>query len=346
MIAALIGHLLLRQVPDHLRFGVENHSLKIFGSVIRNVSTGQIAGFLQEAGPLATLLSASPQLGIAKLGLNAGQLVQGEFIRRGVARVEQGVAALAQLNAINLAFSAAGIGVSVAGFAILAHRIGQVQQSVAGMTEKLDLIGTKLDQVRQDLIDADLAELKALAKALDEGWTLSSGDRAERQWHDVAKGALSQQARFELRGEQILQSNSDYELADSMFDAVAFANSLRVAALAACNESAAAHEAAADGAKTIERLTGDIGVAKLVRSSLAGMRLEAGTPAWDKAFAAATEAASPRVLHIRQREAAIATRTAPLAVLEERGITPREWLAAAREETEAPILLMLPLDDG
>lgn len=99
---------------------------------------------------------------------------------------------------------------------------------------------------------------------------------------------------------------------------------------------------AADGAKTIERLTGNIGVVDLVRVSMTGAKIDVGTPACDSAFVAAKEQAAPRVMQMRQREAAIATRTAPLAALEEQGISPREWLAAAREEQEAPILLMLP----
>lgn len=341
MITALIGDVLLREVPKHLVSGVDSGALKLFGSVIRDASTGQIAGFLQEAAPLAKLM-ANPLWGVSELGLDVGQIVQGEFLRQGLGRVERGMATLSQLNSINLALSAAGIGVSIAGFAILAHRIGRVQKSVDCLAAKIDLIGTKIDQVRQDLIDADLAELKALAKSLDEGWSLASNDRAERQWHDVAKGALSQQVRFELRAEHILRLNPDYALADAMFDAVAFANSLRVTAFAACNESIAAHEAAADGARTIERLTGGIGAADLVRSSIAEASVEVGTPEWDTAFLAAKDDAGPKVRQIRQREAAIASRTAPLPLLEARGITPRDWLAAAREETEAPILLLLP----
>jgi hypothetical protein len=341
MMAGMIADVLLREVPKHLAAGVESGALNLFGSVIRDTSTGQIAGFLQEAAPLAKIIS-SPLTGVVDLAMDAGQLVQGELLRQGMVRLEQGVAALSQLASINLALSAAGIGVSVAGFAVLAHRIGRVQKTVDGLAGKIDVIGTKIDQVRQDLIDADLAELKALAKSLDEAWSFASGDRAERQWHDVAKGALSQQERFEFRAEHILRVDRDYALADPMFDAVAFANSLRVAALAACNESNAAHDAAADGAKTIERLTGDIGAAELVRSALAEANVEAGTPEWDRAFSEAKDNAAPTVQRIRQREAAIATRTAPLAALEAQGIAPRVWLAAAREEAEAPILLMLP----
>jgi len=42
----------------------------------------------------------------------------------------------------------------------------------------------------------------------------------------------------------------------------------------------------------------------------------------------------------RQREAIAATRAAPLAQLKHDGVTPREWLKAAREEQNEPILLL------
>jgi hypothetical protein len=202
MINALVGEIFLRQIPKHLAAGVQSGTLDVFGSVIRNTSTGEIAGFLQEAAPLAKL-AANPLFGLAEIGLEAGQLAQGEVLRRGIRRVEAGVEMLSQLGTANLALSAAGIGIAVAGFALLARRIDRVQRSVDGMAGALETISTKVDQVRQDLIDSDLSDLKALAKALDEGWQLADV-RAERQWHDVAKGALSHQSRFELRAEHAL----------------------------------------------------------------------------------------------------------------------------------------------
>lgn len=182
----------------------------------------------------------------------------------------------------------------------------------------------------------------ALSKALDEAWSFGSMARAEGQWHDVAKAALSQQTRFEIRALGALGGDRDFLMIDTMCDAAAFANSLRVSALAACNESAAAHQAAADGTRTIERLTGGLGISDIVQANIAALSTDVGTPAWDEAFSAARSVAAPQVLKIRQREAAVATRTAPLAAMEARGFAPRDWLAAAREESEAPILVMIP----
>ena len=50
--------------------------------------------------------------------------------------------------------------------------------------------------------------------------------------------------------------------------------------------------------------------------------------------------AEPIAVSWRQREAVTATRAAPLCQLDKNGITPHEWLAAARAEKEEPILLM------
>ena len=85
----------------------------------------------------------------------------------------------------------------------------------------------------------------------------------------MAKAALVQQSRFELRADHALGTVADFAVAEPMLDAIAFANGLRVAALAACNESVAAHAAADDGAKALERLTGSIGATDLVRADLA-----------------------------------------------------------------------------
>jgi len=97
----------------------------------------------------------------------------------------------------------------------------------------------------------------------------------------------------------------------------------------------------ADGARTIERLTGGIGLADLARHELTSSEASAGSQEWTFALAAASETSRGAVRKIREREAAAATRAAPLTALEARGIRARDWLEAAREEKEAPVLVML-----
>lgn len=382
MIAALAGKILLRQVPKPLVAGVNSGKLGIYGSVIREVATGRISGYLQEAAPIGALVAnpgtAMPTISMLalKTAAQAGQLVQNEFVRQGVQCVETGVGrledgmerveagigriadkldvvdeglqnvlsgveALNQIGLANLAVSTAGIGVSIVGFAVMAAKLDRISNSIHGLSGQLDTAVGKIEAVQNDLIESDFSDLKSLAKAHDEGWLLSDASAGAR-WQEVAREALRFQSRFENRAERVLAGNpGGYMLADPMLDAVGFASGLRVAALSACNEANAAREAAADGARAIERLTGSIGLADLTRPALAASEAAPGTVDWTVALAAANEDAREVVAKIRQREAAAVTRAAPLAALERRGIRPRDWLEVARAERGTPVLVML-----
>lgn len=344
MIGALVGQIFLRAVPDGLVQGVLSGQYRVFGSVIREAANGRIAGFLQEAPSLASMLlngaSAGHSGALAEAGLSVVQIAQNEVIRRGVGRIEDAVALLGPLGVANLAVNATGIGVTIAGFAVMSAKIEGVKQAVHGLADQIETVSTKIDALQRDAIDVDFAELKSLSKSFDEAWQLG-GDAAVRRWHDVARGALSQQSRFELRADRALSGNTQQYLeADPFLDAVSLASALRVAALAACDESSAARDAGADGARSIERLTGGLGLADLSLAVLAKTSAQPGTQDWTLAQAAANQSMRPMALKIRQREAAAITRAAPLAALEDRSIRPREWLEAARSETSSPVLFM------
>ena len=344
MIAAAAGQIFLRIVPEHLVQGVNSGAYRVFGSVIKEVATGKGVGFLQEAAPLASMALNGASLGpigvAAEVGIGVAQVAQNEAIKAGVARLEQAVGVLQGLGIANLALGATGIGVSIAGFAVMSAKIDGVKRAVHGLADQIETVSAKIDALQQDAIDVDFAELKSLSKSFDEAWQLGH-EAAARRWHDVARGALSQQSRFELRVDRVLNGAPQHYLeADPFLDAISLASSLRVAALAACDESLAARDAAADGARSVERLTGGLGLADLSRAVLAKASAQPGTLDWTLAQAAANQSMRPVALKIRQREAAAITRAAPLAALEGRGIRPREWLEAARSETSAPVLFM------
>lgn len=380
----MISQPLLRQIPEALLSGVASGTYKVFGSVIRLAANGKVVGFLQETAttwvPVAMLANpATAPAGTAMLAAKIGhtmlktdkgvdRIEQGvNRLEKGMKRVEdelgrikgkldqagksldtieRGVRSLHDLGVANLAVSASGIGVSVAGFAMLAAKIEGLKQAVQKVAGQLIEVDRSLDKISQDAIDADLVELRALAKGLDEGWQLTDASRAAQQWHAIAQKALSLQTRFEWRAGRLLAAGpAHYALADPMIDAIAFASGLRVAALAACDEGAAAIDAAGDGARAVERLTGGIGLADLVAGALENSGALPGSDAWTLALSEANEAARPVLRRIREREAAVATRAAPLAALAERGLSTRDWLATARAEKDAPLLVMLIGDD-
>lgn len=344
MIGDLAGQIFLRTIPEHLIEGVRTGSYKVFGSVVRNVATGKGVGFLQEAAPLASIALNGASLGpigaAADLGLGVVQVVQNETIKAGIARLQDAVGMLQGLGIVNLALGAAGVGVSIAGFAVMSSKIDGMKQALRGIADQIDSVSLKIDAIQRDAIDVDFAELKSLSKSFDEAWQLGD-EAASRRWHDVARGALSQQSRFELRADRLLSGAPErYLAADPFMDAVSLASALRVAALAACDESVAARDAAEDGARSIEKLTGGIGLADLSRGALAKVAVRTGTLDWTIAQSAANQSMRPIAVKIRQREAAAITRAAPLAELQARNIRPREWLEAARAETALPILFM------
>lgn len=338
------GQLFLRAVPEHLVHGVESGAYTVFGSVVREVATGKGIGFLQEAAPLASMALNGASLGpigiLAEAGLGVAEVVQNEAIMTGIENLQKAADLLQVLGVANVALSAAGIGVSVTGFALMSAKIDGVKRAVHALADQIETVSAKIDALQQDAIDVDFAELKSLSKSFDEAWRLSD-EAASRRWHDVARGALSQQSRFELRADRALNQGAQHYLAaDAFLDAVSLASALRVAALAASNEVIAAQDAAADGARSIERMTGMIGLADLSRARLALADARPGTLEWTLAQADANQSMRPVALKIRRREAAAITRAAPLAALQGHGIKPREWLEAARSETNSPILFM------
>lgn len=369
MIAQAVGAYFLREVPEALRAGLAGGELELFGSVIKNVVTGKIVGHLQETGALTevvapALMNLSPvalPVQVAQVVAQAAGLAQGEVVRQGVSRLEEGLAeVMAQGEAIeagvtrieeavstlhtlataNLALSAAGVGIMVVGFAALAARIERLRKSVEVLGERMDVMGAKVDELHRDMVGRDFASVEALARSFSEAWLLSDG-AAEARWRDVARDALSFQSRFEMRSLNLLtQAPKEHLLAEPLIEAADLSNAMRVACFTALNEDRAAEAAAADGARSLERFTGGVGLADLARFELRKVGPRVGTPGWARAQAEAKAVAAEQALRMRRREAAAATRAAPLRELRRIGKTPREWLEQARAEMSAPIVFL------
>jgi hypothetical protein len=328
---------------------------------------GKIHSYLQETGLVGGVLDSFKESGstllrttvatgnpAAGLGIATTQLassvtgnVQNEIIRQGVNRVEgkvdtlvSGMQTLTNIGVTNLALSATGIGVTLVGFGIMNARLSAVEERLTALTEGTDRILAAIERIRQDQLAAEFAFLRSQVNLFEEAWLMSDSVRAAQVWLDVALAVRPHQERFEDRArELLLDMPPEYALADPMVDALSLAGGLRVACLMACNESAAATAAAGESARQIESLTGNIGKADLVLAQLpAG--IDRASQEWENAISAAEAEAAPIAANWRQREAMAATRAAPLAQLERDGVTPREWLAAARAETDEPLLML------
>lgn len=332
-----ISSLVMREIPAHLLSGVDKGLLKVGGGVIHNVKTGKIVAHLQEAKPITQFMSD----GLLSLPLQAGQLVQGEMIRAGVNRVEAGMHLLQNLATANLALDVVGIGVDIVGFKIMADKLNRVQSTLNSMADKLDTVSAKIDGLRQESIDADFVAIHSLARLHEEGWEFGDRARSEQQWLRVAHEARVFQDRFAWRANGLLAGSlANFPAADAMIDAFNLSSGLRVASLIACNENALATSVANEAATQIQSMTGSIGLFDLAALHVPS-DVEFGTTDYELALVSARQSSGSTLHKIRQREAAAATRTAPLTLLEKRGIAPCEWLEAARNENDAPILILM-----
>ena len=350
--------------------GIKTGNLQIVGSVVRHAAgplKGKIHSYLQETGLLGGIVQsvggvgstfvktsvstgnpiAGTAMASAQLASSLGGNVQNEIIRRGVSRVEGKVDALAagmetlsKMGVANLAVGATGIGVALVGFGIMNARLSHIEEKLASLADGTDRILAAIERIRQDQLAAEFSSLRSQVNLFEEAWLMTDLARAAQVWLDVAQATRPHQDRFEDRARELLfMMPPEFALADPMIDALALAGGLRVACLMACNESAAASVAASENARQIESIAGGIGKADLVMACLpAG--IDQASQEWDEALKKAEKEASPIVASWRQREAVAATRGAPLAQLERNGLTPREWLAAARGDKDEPLLLL------
>jgi hypothetical protein len=299
--------------------------------------------------------------GVGDLALQGAAVVQTEVVRRGVNRIEEGVgrventltdlsfkidgvaqgfSSLQSLGVANLGLSAVGVGVSLAGFALTLAKLERVQKSVHELSEKIDMVNDKLDQLRQERVDRDFLDVQSLLRRFDEAWQMGRQENATQEWLAVGREARRYQDRFNENAHKLLFAlPPSFDLADTMIDALTLTGGLRVASFMAANEGQLAKQVAKENAQQVELLTGAIGLADLVSVQLPE-GIDPGSQDWSLELSRASEEARPKVQKLRQREAAVATRAAPLSLLEQRGITPHGWLEAARGEVGEPVILL------
>lgn len=333
-----LGDVLLREIPASLIAGVQAGELKVYGSIIRSLSTGQIVGHLQETSALSNI-AALPFGGVpgagtlVDIGGHAVSYVQNEQIKAALS-VVQG------LQVANLALGAVGIGVSVAGFAIIARKI-------AGLEAKLDAYGAQIGRIAKgvDLLLAqrvadDLVHLRTLAAQMDEAWSLRN---PEHQWQQVAREAQLLGARFQQRLERLGGEGELEPIAgEPLLDAYALASATRVSARLAAGDDAAARNAANEGAHLLADFGQAFALDQIVLRQMETLKVEPGSERWTKTLATEIEAVRPMIERVRSREASAAATGITLAELQSHGVVGREWLEAARTEVEAPLLLWIP----
>ncbi|WP_067107871.1 hypothetical protein [Sphingopyxis granuli] len=325
-----LAHVVLREVPAELLAGVASGQYRVAGSIIQSVSSGRVVGHLQETSAISSLLNFSP-LSLPQMAIDAVSVVQNEQIKAAISIVQS-------LQIANLVASGMGIGVSVAGAAILAKRIARVEEKVDAILPNLAAIVRGLEAMRVERITEDFTRLRTLVGQVEEAWLPSA---SQREWIAIARDAHFLADSFERRARE-LGAASDVLNTEPLVEAFALASGLRVTARMASCQDDMAREAASSRALTLVQLGEAIQLAPL---ALAHAPMEtAGTSTWLDLLGQKADDLRSTVARVREREIAAAGTAETLHELARQGVSGREWLDTAKSEGHNP-LLFLPVRD-
>lgn len=197
----------LRAVPPEFVEGVATGVYRVTGSVVRDVVSGRGVAFLQETGMLQTILNSvltsggNPVVGIANLGLGAASVIQNQQIKSRLVEVQSSLAVLKNMQIGTLAVSGIGLGISVAGFAIMLKRLRGIENHLGTIEAKIDSVTKerRFDDIRMIFADVgtQLDTVYTLSARLNK---VSSAETAEQSLATLA-GRL--EAHFQQKFENI-----------------------------------------------------------------------------------------------------------------------------------------------
>ncbi len=157
---------LLYEIPLSVFSRISSGEAEVVGALIKEVASGKILAHVQ---PTQGFFNAVAQAGgtIAQTGfspLGVVGAIQGEQIKSGIGRLEQGMGLVQNLQFANMALTGIGIGVSVAGFAVMNMRLKAIENNLGTLREEVREIGSLIQAAE---IRRLFSEIRAALKDLD-----------------------------------------------------------------------------------------------------------------------------------------------------------------------------------
>jgi hypothetical protein len=334
----------IRAIPEALIAGYNSGAYTLVGSVIREVATGRGVGFLQESGVMQLVLDSllksggNPALGIANLALGSASIVQNQQIKGRLSEVQASMALLQNLQISTLAVTGLGLGVSVAGFAVMLKRL-------KGIETHLSTIEAKVGQVTKDRRDDDLrmvfadvgTQLEAIDTLSARTNKVSSAEAAERA---IATSAGRLEMYFQQKSDAAQTGPitvADLDLLWSLAAAIRLCHEAGHRALYSIDELQAARALSERHAQRFLNLT-----QTLSPDALARLCAHEAKDVSD--FAEARRAALPHaetlVTGLRETVASISSQSELAAHLIERDFSGPAYLQELAEEKDQPLLFL------
>lgn len=181
------------EIPAELLARVASGEVIRYGTILKDVGTGQIIRHMQETGVAQSVLSSLTAGPFAPFSIAANVINAGSGIYTGIKinQLQVMVQMLQSLQVATMGISLAGVGVSVAGFYYMHKRIKTLEGSIGQLGAEIRAGFESLD--RRDL-RKQLHLTKSLLQRAQQAQALSD-PRAE--YSEVAAGLADQAAYFE-----------------------------------------------------------------------------------------------------------------------------------------------------
>jgi hypothetical protein len=219
------------KVPEFLMSGIASGDLTRFGSIIKNSQTGKIVAHVQETGLAQNIFSSlasapfSPLETISSLAANAQ-----------IHQLKRMVESLQILQYANLGVALVGVGVSVAGFAVVNKRLNTIQSSIERLSTKID---QRFVEFYEHQLRRDLDTLRGVLMHIESAGR-QSNPKAELMSVTSRLAEISSVIRGQL--EYHLQSDTfDENLFTQLTCAMLMSDNARVEAYIVADEYQSAH---------------------------------------------------------------------------------------------------------
>lgn len=157
---------LLYAIPPSLEALVSSGQAQLIGAIIKDVGSGQILGHVQQTQGFVSALAQAGgsimQSGFSPLG--AIEILQNQHINSALNELQEGMGVLQSLQLANMALTGVGIGVSIAGFAIISARLNAIENHLTGLREDVREIGRMIQTAELRRL---FSEIRAALKDLD-----------------------------------------------------------------------------------------------------------------------------------------------------------------------------------
>jgi hypothetical protein len=329
---------LLYSIPAGLAAQVASGQVQLFGAILKDSVSGQIVGHVQQTGLLTQMLSGAAGIPVFQPLHLAANLVGDGMIMSKLSEMSETLNLLQVLQIGSLAVSGVGLGVSVAGFAMVMKRLNAIEEHLTRLDQRIEAVTAerRSDDLRRLFGD--------ITTALDDVETLSLRRRrtatAEASQRQLAICAGQLEVHFRGQADRFSKgrvNEADLDALWSVAAAIRLCHEAGSRALFQINELSTASSLASRQAQRFLELSRPLSPDGLTRRIAAECKTA-------NEFASVRRAANPAattlVRGLRESVAAIISQSALAADLSARNISGADYLASVEQMTDVPLVYL------